>query len=45
MKRWLLRRLGIDRILERLAVLEHATEPESAAKLAVPADVIGEWLK
>lgn len=44
-KRWILHWLGIEMILKRLELLEHAAKPEEAERLSIPADVIGEWLK
>lgn len=44
-KKWILHWLGIEEIRKRLTMLEQAAEPENAGRLAVPADVIGEWLK
>lgn len=44
-KRWILRWLGIEEIIDRLAVLERSKAPEEKERLAVPADVIGEWLE
>ena len=44
-KRWILRWLGIEEILSRLALPEHGKAPEEKERLAVPADVIGEWLE